>query len=56
MIGSNSSLIAPIEIGDGAYIAAGSTLTRNVEKDTLVIARAETKSLAGKAKDRMKKE
>jgi bifunctional UDP-N-acetylglucosamine pyrophosphorylase/glucosamine-1-phosphate N-acetyltransferase len=54
MIGSNSSLIAPIEIGNGAYIAAGSTLTQNVEADALVIARAETKSLAGKAKGRLK--
>ncbi|HOO51113.1 MAG TPA: bifunctional UDP-N-acetylglucosamine diphosphorylase/glucosamine-1-phosphate N-acetyltransferase GlmU [Alphaproteobacteria bacterium] len=54
MIGSNSSLIAPIEIGNGAYIAAGSTLSKNVEQDALVIARAETKSLAGKAKGRLK--
>lgn len=54
MIGSNSSLIAPIEIGNGAYIAAGSTLSKDVEQDALVIARAETKSLAGKAKGKLK--
>ncbi len=54
MVGSNSSLIAPIEIGDGAYIAAGSTLTKNVDADALVIARGEERSLAGKAKGRLK--
>lgn len=54
MVGSNTTLIAPIEIGNGAYIAAGSTLTQNVEADALVIARADTKSLAGKAKGRLK--
>lgn len=56
MVGSNASLIAPIEIGDGAYIAAGSTLTQNVEPDALVVARVKAVSLAGKAKGRMKKD
>lgn len=39
-IGCNSNLIAPIEVGDGAYIAAGSTLTMDVPKNSLAIARA----------------
>lgn len=39
-IGSNSNLIAPIEVGDGAFIAAGSTLTDGVPPDALAIARA----------------
>lgn len=56
MIGSNSSLIAPITIEDGAYVAAGSTLTHNVERDALSIARARQENLAGKAKNRMMKE
>lgn len=56
MIGSNASLIAPIEIGDGAYIAAGSTLTQTVEPDALVVARSKQITLAGKAKGRTKKE
>lgn len=56
MIGSNSSLIAPITIEDGAYVAAGSTLTHNVEQDALSIARARQENLAGKGKNRMKKE
>jgi bifunctional UDP-N-acetylglucosamine pyrophosphorylase/glucosamine-1-phosphate N-acetyltransferase len=55
MIGSNSSLIAPITIDDGAYVAAGSTLTHNVPKDDLAIARARQENLAGKGKGRLKK-
>lgn len=39
-IGSNSNLIAPLHIGDGAFIAAGSTLTDSVPGDALAIARA----------------
>lgn len=54
MVGSNSSLVAPITIADGAYIAAGSTLTKDVAADDLVIARAKPLVMAGKAKGRMK--
>ena len=39
-IGSNSALVAPVTIGDGAMVAAGSVITRNVETDSLAIARA----------------
>jgi bifunctional UDP-N-acetylglucosamine pyrophosphorylase/glucosamine-1-phosphate N-acetyltransferase len=39
-IGSNSTLIAPIEIGDGAYLAAGSVITSNVPADALAVGRA----------------
>jgi bifunctional UDP-N-acetylglucosamine pyrophosphorylase / glucosamine-1-phosphate N-acetyltransferase len=38
-IGSDSSLVAPVRIGDGAYVAAGSTITNNVPADGLGIAR-----------------
>jgi len=38
-IGSNSSLIAPIHIGQGAYVVAGSTITSDVEADAMAIAR-----------------
>lgn len=38
-IGSDSALVAPVRIGDGAYIAAGSTITENVPADSLGIAR-----------------
>lgn len=39
-IGSNSALVAPVRIGDGAYVAAGSVITTNVEPDSLAIVRA----------------
>jgi bifunctional UDP-N-acetylglucosamine pyrophosphorylase / glucosamine-1-phosphate N-acetyltransferase len=38
-IGSDSALVAPVRVGDGAYIAAGSTITENVPSDGLGIAR-----------------
>jgi len=38
-IGSDSALVAPVRIGDGAYIAAGSTITENVPAHSLGIAR-----------------
>lgn len=39
-IGCNTNLIAPVEVGEKAYIAAGSTITDNIPKDALSIARA----------------
>jgi len=39
-VGSNSQLVAPVRLGDGAYVAAGSTVTNDVEADALVIARS----------------
>jgi len=38
-IGSNSTLVAPVTIGDGAFIAAASAITRDVPADALGIAR-----------------
>jgi bifunctional UDP-N-acetylglucosamine pyrophosphorylase/glucosamine-1-phosphate N-acetyltransferase len=38
-IGSDSALVAPVRLGDGAYIAAGSTITDNVPAEALGIAR-----------------
>ena len=38
-VGSNSNLVAPLEIGKDAYIAAGSTITENVPEGALAIAR-----------------
>ncbi|KIL34951.1 bifunctional N-acetylglucosamine-1-phosphate uridyltransferase/glucosamine-1-phosphate acetyltransferase [Cohnella kolymensis] len=38
-VGSNANLIAPVKIGSGAYIVAGSTITHNVEENDLAIAR-----------------
>jgi len=39
-VGSNSTLVAPIEIGDGAYLAAGSVITEPVPPDALALGRA----------------
>jgi bifunctional UDP-N-acetylglucosamine pyrophosphorylase/glucosamine-1-phosphate N-acetyltransferase len=38
-IGSDSALVAPVRVGNGAYVAAGSTITENVPADALGIAR-----------------
>jgi bifunctional UDP-N-acetylglucosamine pyrophosphorylase / glucosamine-1-phosphate N-acetyltransferase len=38
-IGSNSALVAPVSIGDGAYVATGSVITHDVPADGLAIAR-----------------
>ena len=39
MVGSNVNLVAPLSIDDGAFIAAGSTITEDVPADALSIAR-----------------
>ena len=39
-IGSNSTLVAPVEVGEGAYLAAGSVITSNVPADALGVGRA----------------
>lgn len=39
-VGCNSNLVAPVTIGEGAYIAAGSTITEDVQDEALSIARA----------------
>jgi bifunctional UDP-N-acetylglucosamine pyrophosphorylase/glucosamine-1-phosphate N-acetyltransferase len=41
-VGSNSSLVAPLVIGEGAYIAAGSVITKDVPADALAVERAAT--------------
>src|ERR1700739_2868373 len=38
-IGSDTALVAPVRVGDGAYIGAGSTITDNIPSDALAIAR-----------------
>lgn len=39
-IGSNSSLVAPVRIGNGATVGAGSTITRDVEDNSLAVERS----------------
>ena len=38
-IGSNTNLVAPVELGDNTFVAAGSTITEDVPRDSLAIAR-----------------
>jgi bifunctional UDP-N-acetylglucosamine pyrophosphorylase/glucosamine-1-phosphate N-acetyltransferase len=40
-IGSDSALVAPVRIGDGAYVGAGSVITKNVPPDALGLARGQ---------------
>ncbi|WP_145479119.1 bifunctional UDP-N-acetylglucosamine diphosphorylase/glucosamine-1-phosphate N-acetyltransferase GlmU [Stenotrophomonas rhizophila] len=46
-IGSNSSLVAPVTIGDGATIAAGSVITRNAPEGKLTLARVRQETIDG---------
>ena len=49
-VGSNTALVAPVTVGDGASIGAGSVITRNVPADALAITRAELELREGWAK------
>ncbi len=49
-IGSNSALVAPVKIGDGAYIGSGSVITQDVAPDALGLARARPIEKPGWAK------
>ena len=49
-IGSNSSLVAPLEIGEHAIIGAGSTIRKNVAKDDLALSNHDEKHIQGKAR------
>lgn len=46
-VGSNTTLVAPLTVGEGAYVAAGSTLTNDVPRDALALARARQVEKAG---------
>ncbi|WP_099158899.1 bifunctional UDP-N-acetylglucosamine diphosphorylase/glucosamine-1-phosphate N-acetyltransferase GlmU [Virgibacillus ndiopensis] len=48
-IGCNSNLIAPVTVGKGSYVAAGSTITKNVPEDSLSVARARQTNKEGYA-------
>lgn len=54
-IGCNTNLVAPVKVGNGAYTAAGTTVTRDVPDDALVIERGEEKIKEGFAKRKLKK-
>jgi bifunctional UDP-N-acetylglucosamine pyrophosphorylase / glucosamine-1-phosphate N-acetyltransferase len=54
-IGSNSTLVAPLEIGEGSYIGAGSVITDAVPADALALGRSRQVLKPGWAKKRTKK-
>jgi bifunctional UDP-N-acetylglucosamine pyrophosphorylase/glucosamine-1-phosphate N-acetyltransferase len=55
-IGSDSALVAPVHIGDNAYVAAGSTITENVPANALGIARGRQSNKTGWATANRKKQ
>ncbi len=55
-VGSNTNFIAPVKIGRGAVIGAGSTITEDVPPYALAIARGRQKNIKGWAKKRTKRE
>ena len=46
-VGSNTNFVAPVEIGDNAFIAAGSTVTEDVPADALAVARGRQRNIDG---------
>jgi len=56
-IGSNTALVAPVTIGDGAVVGAGSTIAKDVPPDALALTRAEQQEVRGWAtKNRARKQ
>lgn len=49
-IGSNSALVAPVRVGAGALVAAGSVITREVPDDALGVGRSDQRNLDGMAR------
>ena len=49
-IGSNTALVAPVTIGEGAVVGAGSVITEDVEPHSLAVERNQQKGIAGWAK------
>lgn len=47
-VGTNTSLVAPVQVGDGALVAAGSVITADVPPAALAVARAPQRTLEGK--------
>lgn len=51
-IGSNSALVAPLNIGDGAYVGAGSTITKDIPSKALAVGRGRQKNIEDWAKEK----
>jgi bifunctional UDP-N-acetylglucosamine pyrophosphorylase/glucosamine-1-phosphate N-acetyltransferase len=46
-VGSNTALVAPVKVGRGAYIGSGSVITKNVDDDSLAVARGRQADIKG---------
>ena len=55
-IGSNTALVAPVKIGKGATIGAGSTITKDAPPGDLTVARSKQTSISGWTKPTKNKE
>ncbi|MDU3153595.1 MAG: UDP-N-acetylglucosamine diphosphorylase/glucosamine-1-phosphate N-acetyltransferase, partial [Anaerococcus hydrogenalis] len=55
-IGSNSNLVAPVHVKKEGYIAAGSTITNDVDEGVLSIERAEQKNISGYVEKKKKRD
>lgn len=53
-IGCNTNLVAPVSVGEGSYIAAGATITKDVPADALAVARVKQENKEGWAARRRK--
>lgn len=54
-VGCNTNFVPPVQVGDGAFIAAGTTVTRDVPEDAMVIGRARQEVKEGWAEENRKK-
>ncbi len=55
-IGSDTQLVAPVSVGKGALIAAGTTITKDVPADALAVSRTKQSNIAGWAKKKRAKD
>jgi bifunctional UDP-N-acetylglucosamine pyrophosphorylase/glucosamine-1-phosphate N-acetyltransferase len=49
-IGSDTQIVAPVTINENSFVAAGSTITKDIPPDTLAISRVKQTNLLGRAK------
>jgi bifunctional UDP-N-acetylglucosamine pyrophosphorylase/glucosamine-1-phosphate N-acetyltransferase len=54
-IGSDTQLVAPVTVGRGAYVGAGSTITKDVPEQALALSRAQQRNIEGWVKRRQEK-
>jgi bifunctional UDP-N-acetylglucosamine pyrophosphorylase/glucosamine-1-phosphate N-acetyltransferase len=54
-IGSGTQLVAPVKVGENAYVGAGSTITKDVSPDALAVSRVRQSEKEGWARKRKKR-